>query len=73
MDIITILERSTQAECREIGELFLSLADTPRGPGWEASMVAVRERFTSPADRDLVEAIRAGNERVRVSIDEAGS
>jgi hypothetical protein len=64
MDIVSILRNGTATELREIGELFLNLADAPRDTGWQALLDASLAKFESPQEFDLARAVEAARQRV---------
>lgn len=51
---VEFLSRSTQAECRELGQLILALADSPRDAAWRVNMDIVRAKVREPEQDDLV-------------------
>lgn len=67
MDIVSILRDGTASELREIGELFLNLADSPRDAGWQALLDASLAKFGGSQDFDLCRAIDAARKRVIAS------
>lgn len=52
--IVEFIARSTQEECREIGQLILELAATPRDASWRLNMDIVRNKVRDPDQDDLV-------------------
>ena len=64
MHILEFIKETSQDECREIGELILSFADSPRDANWRANMEAALSAVASPADQTRVQVIAAANRRV---------
>jgi hypothetical protein len=62
--LIGIIARSTQDECKQMGDLFLSFASAARDVHWESQMRRTLAMFPDPPQGDLVNAIMAGRERV---------
>lgn len=62
-DMIEYLASTTQEQCREAGELFLSLADAPRDELWRANF---RKRLAAMPEpnADFAKALEQGRERV---------
>ncbi|BBD01879.1 MULTISPECIES: hypothetical protein [Sphingobium] len=63
-DIISFLERSTQEQCRELGNLLLEYAEIPRGQKMQEQMILIRSMMP-PEDQDMAAAIERGRNRVR--------
>lgn len=62
--ILRMIKNTTQAECREIGELFVRLADAPRDAGWQSSMRRALAQFPAAPASDLAQALQEGRKRV---------
>jgi hypothetical protein len=64
-ELIQALARSTPDECREIGKLFLSMADVPRDVHWKAGFSEKLAMFPEPPETSI--AIQMGKARARVT------
>lgn len=69
-DIISFLERSTQEQCRELGNLLLEYAEIPRGQKMQEQMILIRSVMPrEDQDHDMAAAIERGRKRVRALSD----
>ena len=64
MHVLEYLKRMTPAECREVGELFLSFADRPRDAAFVASLDLVLAKFQAVDSPGVAEALNAARRRV---------
>ena len=62
-DVIEFLAQTTQEKCREVGELFLSLADAPRDELWRASFRQKLAAMPAP-NSDFAKGLKDARERV---------
>lgn len=67
--LVEIIARSTQDECRQMGELFLSFATAPRDVHWDSQMRRTLSAFPHPPKSDMTLAIEAGRRRVQANED----
>lgn len=68
--LIAIIARSSQDECRQMGDLFLSFASAPRDVHWDAQMRRTLMMFPDPPKSDITIAIEQGRARVAKYEDE---
>lgn len=64
MSIKEAIIRSTQDECREIGEILVALAESPRDGTWRGKIESAFAPYESDQDRSLIAAIEKGRKRV---------
>lgn len=68
-ELIAIVYRSTQAQCREIGEIFLELANSPRDLHWKAGFSRKLASFSAKSD-DLASRVESARRRTVQDDDE---
>lgn len=68
--LIAIIAKSTQDECKQMGQLFASFASAPRDVHWESQMRRTLALFPNPPKSDLTVAIEAARQRVKADEDE---
>ncbi|CAN5349712.1 hypothetical protein BH10PSE12_BH10PSE12_18880 [soil metagenome] len=62
-DFIALLGRTSQEDCRELGQILMDLAEAPRDTRWKATVREVASRFQTPQQQGLAD--RLGSSRHR--------
>ncbi|MEN2787855.1 hypothetical protein ACFOKI_15865 [Sphingomonas qilianensis] len=61
---VTLIANSTQQQCREMGEMMISLASAPRDHRWQTQMAKALEDFPEPPASTIVTAMEQGRKRI---------
>lgn len=69
-DLIRAIANSTPEECRELGKLFLAMADAPRDLHWKASFREKLASMPAPPDQTREGIVATARARITAENDE---
>lgn len=64
MDLMRTVERTSQAECREMGEILIAMSEMPRDATWHANIEAAMAPYRDPGEQSIKEVLNKARDRL---------